>query len=107
MELCSGGELFDKISHVGHFNERVAAKLFRQMMSALRYCHSKRICHKDLKPENFLFASIDPDSSLKLIDFGLSQMFSSSGTQHIVNRVALPGSRMTDRVGTVRMSAHV
>ena len=53
-------------------------KLFRQMMSALRYCHSKNICHKDLKPENFLFASADADSSLKLIDFGLSQMFARS-----------------------------
>ena len=75
MDLCSGGELFEKISSVGSFNEHEAAKMFRQMMSSLSYCFVKKICHKDLKPENFMFASKDPNSTLKLIDFGLSQLF--------------------------------
>jgi calcium-dependent protein kinase len=75
MELCSGGELFEKISAIGNFTEHDAANLFRQMMNALNYCFTKKICHKDLKPENFLFASKAPDASVKLIDFGLSQLF--------------------------------
>lgn len=75
MEMCTGGELFDKISSVGKFTEREAANLFKQMMNALFYCYTKKICHKDLKPENFLFASKEPGAALKLIDFGLSQIF--------------------------------
>lgn len=75
-EICTGGELFEKISLVGHFNEQIAANIFRQMMSAVNHCYNKKICHKDLKPENFLFVSGSPDAPLKLIDFGLSQIFS-------------------------------
>lgn len=75
MDLCTGGELFDKISSVGSFNEHDAANLFKQMMNAVNYCTTKKICHKDLKPENFMFASKDPGATLKLIDFGLSQIF--------------------------------
>ncbi|KAH8584533.1 kinase domain-containing [Cryptosporidium sp. chipmunk genotype I] len=55
MELCTGGELFDRLSHVGRFSERVTAHLIKQMLSAISYCHSKGIVHRDLKPENFLF----------------------------------------------------
>ena len=75
MDLCEGGELFDKISSVGHFDEQVAAKLFRNMMNAVNYCCDRKICHKDLKPENFMFHNKDDISSVKLIDFGLSQIF--------------------------------
>jgi len=75
MDLCDGGELFDKISEMGHFTEQLAAKLFKDMMSAVNYCCAKKICHKDLKPENFMFATKGDDSSIKLIDFGLSQLF--------------------------------
>lgn len=88
-EYCAGGELFDKIVSVGQFTERDAAILFTQMMNALKYCNSRGICHKDLKPENFLFASGNEDMTLKLIDFGLSQVF------------AIPG------IGKIRMSASV
>ncbi len=84
MELCTGGELFDKINKVGHFDEQVASQLFRQMMHALRYCHSKHVCHKDLKPENFLFATTDPDADIKLIDFGLSQAYSAASTHPLI-----------------------
>ncbi len=75
MDLCSGGELFEKISAVGSFTERDAAVLFKQMMNAVNYCCTKKICHKDLKPENFMFSNKSPDATLKLIDFGLSQIF--------------------------------
>ena len=75
MDLCEGGELFDTISKVGHFTEQLAANLFRDMMGAVNYCCTKKICHKDLKPENFMFAAKDETSTIKLIDFGLSQTF--------------------------------
>jgi calcium-dependent protein kinase len=75
MDICDGGELFDKISESGHFSEHIAANLFRQMMAAVNYCLTKKICHKDLKPENFMFSTKDINSTIKLIDFGLSQLF--------------------------------
>lgn len=75
MDICEGGELFDKISEAGHFNEHVAANLFKQMMNAVNYCFTKKICHKDLKPENFMLTTKDINSTIKLIDFGLSQLF--------------------------------
>ena len=72
--LCTGGELFDRIIQEEYFSEEMAAKVFRQILQALNYCHSNNIVHRDLKPENFLFVSPDRDSDLKIIDFGLSKI---------------------------------
>ncbi|KAL3498933.1 hypothetical protein ACH5RR_041665 [Cinchona calisaya] len=75
MELCAGGELFDRIITKGHYSERAAAALCRQMVTVVHYCHSMGVMHRDLKPENFLFFSSDEDSPLKATDFGLSVFF--------------------------------
>ncbi|CAL8170171.1 unnamed protein product [Prunus armeniaca] len=75
MELCSGGELFDRIIKRGHFTERKAAQLTRTIVGVIEACHSLGVMHRDLKPENFLFVNEDEDSSLKAIDFGLSIFF--------------------------------
>eukprot|EP00744_Colponema_vietnamica_P002349 GILI01003701.1.p1 GENE.GILI01003701.1~~GILI01003701.1.p1 ORF type:complete len:490 (-),score=178.72 GILI01003701.1:255-1679(-) len=75
MEVCSGGELFDRIIAKGNFTEREAADLMKQLLSAILYCHQHNICHRDLKPENFIFQTSEPDSPVKIIDFGLSKIF--------------------------------
>ncbi|CAH8283556.1 unnamed protein product [Eruca vesicaria subsp. sativa] len=75
MELCSGGELFDRIIQRGHYTERKAAELARTIVGVLETCHSLGVMHRDLKPENFLFVSKEEDSLLKTIDFGLSMFF--------------------------------
>ncbi|RWV85504.1 hypothetical protein GW17_00052698 [Ensete ventricosum] len=75
MELCSGGELFDRIIERGHFSERKAAELIRIIVGVVEACHSLGVMHRDLKPENFLLVNKDDDSSLKAIDFGLSVFF--------------------------------
>lgn len=75
MEICGGGELFDRINKLGHYTERKAAKLSRTIVSVVEGCHSLGVMHRDLKPENFLFVSEDEDSPLKTIDFGLSVFF--------------------------------
>ncbi|KAE8662047.1 Calcium-dependent protein kinase 9 [Hibiscus syriacus] len=75
MELCAGGELFDRIIAKGHYSEREAANLCRQMVTVVHNCHSMGVMHRDLKPENFLFLSKDENSPLKATDFGLSVFF--------------------------------
>ena len=70
-ELCTGGELFKKYQST-QLKEKEIAKIFKQIMSAVAYCHDKGIVHRDLKLENILFASEDPDSPIKIIDFGFS-----------------------------------
>jgi calcium-dependent protein kinase len=76
-ELCLGGELFDRLDEQPdyHYTEAECAKLVKQMLSAVRYLHSRGIIHRDLKLENFLFSSTSKDSELKMIDFGLSKHF--------------------------------
>lgn len=75
MEYCAGGELFDRIIAKGHYSERAAAVICRQIVTVLHYCHSMGVMHRDLKPENFLFLHAGDDSPLKAIDFGLSVFF--------------------------------
>jgi len=73
-EMCSGGELFDRIIAAEYFNEAMAASIFKQILMALSYCHGERVVHRDLKPENFLFVDNSETSDLKIIDFGLSKI---------------------------------
>jgi len=72
MELCAGGELFDRIVAKGHYSERAAAKLIKTIVGVVEGCHSLGVMHRDLKPENFLFASTAEEAPLKATDFGLS-----------------------------------
>ncbi|XP_049401015.1 calcium-dependent protein kinase 20-like isoform X2 [Solanum stenotomum] len=75
MELCAGGELFDRILQRGHYSEKKAAELARVIVGVVEACHSLGVMHRDLKPENFLFADQEEESTLKAIDFGLSVFF--------------------------------
>ncbi|KAJ4746606.1 Calcium-dependent protein kinase [Rhynchospora pubera] len=75
MELCQGGELFDRIIQRGHYSERKAAALTKIIVGVVEACHSLGVMHRDLKPENFLLSNKDDDLSLKAIDFGLSVFF--------------------------------
>lgn len=87
MELCAGGELFDRIIQRGHYTERKAAELIRTIVGVVEACHSLGVMHRDLKPENFLFVNQQEDSLLKTIDFGLSVFF-------------MPGDTFIDVVGS-------
>ena len=68
IDYCPGGELFDYIVKHDHLEEPVAALVFKQIVSAIHYCHSKGVAHRDLKPENVL---IDRFPHIKVSDFGL------------------------------------
>ncbi|RZR73111.1 hypothetical protein BHM03_00020285 [Ensete ventricosum] len=75
MELCAGGELFDRVIAKGHYTERAAASLLRTIVEIVHTCHSMGVMHRDLKPENFLLLNKDEDAPLKATDFGLSVFF--------------------------------
>uniref|UniRef100_A0A0E0D4R3 non-specific serine/threonine protein kinase n=1 Tax=Oryza meridionalis TaxID=40149 RepID=A0A0E0D4R3_9ORYZ len=87
MELCDGGELFDRIVARGRYTERAAAAAARTVAEVVRACHAHGVMHRDLKPENFLYAGKAEDAQLKAIDFGLSVFFR-------------PGERFREIVGS-------
>ncbi|XP_065873321.1 calcium-dependent protein kinase SK5 isoform X2 [Euphorbia lathyris] len=87
MEVCEGGELFDRIVKKGHYSEREAAKLIKTIVGVVETCHSLGVMHRDLKPENFLFENDEEDAALKATDFGLSVFYK-------------PGESFTDVVGS-------
>ncbi|KAL1307496.1 hypothetical protein HN51_049417 [Arachis hypogaea] len=70
MELCSGGHLLHRIMQKGHYNERDAASLCREIVTIVHQCHFMGVMHRDLKPENLMFSTRGEDAILKAIDFG-------------------------------------
>jgi len=100
MELCDGGELFDRIVAAGNFTEVQAAVLMQQAFRPIYYMHQQGITHRDIKPENFILSSKESIevANLKLIDFGLSCKFTSgkslttkAGTPYYVAPQVLSG----------------
>ena len=89
-ELCTGGELFDKIVEVKYFSEDVARNIMRQLFSAVEYCHEKGVIHRDLKPENILIESSEEKYRdffhIKIIDFGTCEI--------------LKKNKLTEQIGT-------
>lgn len=85
LEYCDGGDFGDKVRELGPvIKEEDTAEWMRQMCEALYHLHSKGICHRDIKPDNFMVLG---DSTLKLSDFGLAV--------HLP-----PGGILTDKCGT-------
>lgn len=98
-EYCSGGMLLDRVVNTGHYSEREAANLMYKILLTVNHLHSKGICHRDLKPDNFVFENHSKDAELKLIDFGLATKFGTKfhkmdsivGTPHYVAPEILKG----------------
>uniref|UniRef100_A0A183CSB0 Protein kinase domain-containing protein n=1 Tax=Globodera pallida TaxID=36090 RepID=A0A183CSB0_GLOPA len=72
MEYANGGELYDYVSKNGSLPEAEARRIFRQITSAVLYCHKNKVAHRDLKLENIL---LDARNNAKIADFGLSNYF--------------------------------
>ena len=77
MEHANGGELFDFIVRNTRLKEAQAAKFYWELISGIEYLHKSGVCHRDLKPENLL---LDYDNTLKIVDFGLSNMYEKNET---------------------------
>jgi len=89
-ELCTGGELFNKIVEVKYFTESTACFIMRQLLSAVAYCHDKGVIHRDLKPENILIENSEEKNkeyfNIKIIDFGTCEI--------------LKKKKLTEQIGT-------
>eukprot|EP01057_Protomagalhaensia_wolfi_P005264 Protomagalhaensia_wolfi_Nauph_80__5263@NODE_567_length_2277_cov_17_437891_g423_i0_p1_GENE_NODE_567_length_2277_cov_17_437891_g423_i0NODE_567_length_2277_cov_17_437891_g423_i0_p1_ORF_typecomplete_len671_score140_29Pkinase/PF00069_25/9_3e69Pkinase_Tyr/PF07714_17/5_5e48EFhand_7/PF13499_6/2_5e11EFhand_7/PF13499_6/1_6e13EFhand_7/PF13499_6/9e15EFhand_8/PF13833_6/0_21EFhand_8/PF13833_6/3_5e06EFhand_8/PF13833_6/0_016EFhand_8/PF13833_6/0_00017EFhand_8/PF13833_6/0_00029EFhand_8/PF13833_6/1_5e06EFhand_1/PF len=79
MEYCKGGELLKRVVEANQqaraLTERYVMGVMQQILLALAYFHSQKVAHKDLKPENVLFQDDNPSSPIKVIDFGLAEIF--------------------------------
>lgn len=94
-ELCEGGTLLQGFAR--HGSESKAASAVRQILSATAYCHSRGVIHRDLKPDNVLYATKAPDSSVKVIDFGLADFLQR--LRHAA------GGKPMERAGTLAFMA--
>ncbi|GAX21469.1 hypothetical protein FisN_10Hh048 [Fistulifera solaris] len=83
MELCTGGDLYERLP----YSEEQAATIAKQILSAVSYMHQRNIIHRDIKMENVIYESKQPDALIKLIDFGLSKEYDSSQKDLFSERV--------------------
>ncbi|EDO06714.1 calcium-dependent protein kinase family protein [Babesia bovis T2Bo] len=99
MEHCNGGELYDRLEKYKRFAEGYAKSVTVQMLLAINYLHNNGICHRDLKLENWVFATQDMGALLKMIDFGFSRLYEDGvpmagthGTVYYVDPEVIDGS---------------
>jgi len=111
-QLLSGGELFDRIVNDKYdITEKVASKYVKTMLLATQHCHEKNIVHRDMKPENFVFKTADPESEMVLIDFGCAKEVERKteytdlvGTPYYLSPESAAGKRYK-RTGEILMSS--
>jgi calcium-dependent protein kinase len=89
MELCKGGEVFERIHKNGCLSEQITAKVIYQVLTSLKHLHANGICHRDLKPENIMFIDTNVDE-IKIIDFGLSKKYCISESNFLHSVVGTP-----------------
>jgi serine/threonine protein kinase len=87
LELCTGGDLYARVP----YSQREAALITSKVVNAISYIHQHNVIHRDIKFENILFESTEPDAEIKIIDFGLSKVIANH--KHPIH--------MTERVGTM------
>ncbi|KAJ3097171.1 hypothetical protein HDU96_000489 [Phlyctochytrium bullatum] len=102
-DLCTGGELFDRICEKGSFYEEDAAEIVRTVVDAVAYLHDQNIVHRDIKPENLLFRSKDSLSELVIADFGLSKIMDPETYDGLMTTCGTPGYMAPE---VIRKSGH-
>ena len=75
MELCRGGDLFDRLVARGSLSEPNGARMCKALIEALLHCHTHRCVHRDIKPENILLVDKISDTKIKLVDFGVATFY--------------------------------
>jgi calcium/calmodulin-dependent protein kinase I len=90
-DLCTGGELFDRICAKGNYYEVDARALIRTIFKAVQYIHASGIVHRDLKPENLLFRTQAEDADIMIADFGLSRIMDEDKHTQLTEICGTPG----------------
>ncbi|KAI0034786.1 Pkinase-domain-containing protein [Vararia minispora EC-137] len=90
-DLCTGGELFDRICAKGNYHEPDAADLVRTILKAVKYIHDSGIVHRDLKPENLLFRTPAEEADIMIADFGLSRVMDEERFHLLTEICGTPG----------------
>jgi response regulator RpfG family c-di-GMP phosphodiesterase/tRNA A-37 threonylcarbamoyl transferase component Bud32 len=78
MEIVNGQSLFHYIQNQAKFGLKEIGEMIRQLLDGLGYAHELGVVHRDIKPSNIL---INDDGRLKLTDFGIARIDSSTLTQ--------------------------
>lgn len=78
MELVNGKSLYEHLQNKAKFELSEIGEIVRQLLDGLGYAHSQGVVHRDIKPSNIL---INDDGRIKLTDFGIAHLDSSSLTQ--------------------------
>ena len=96
IEYCDGGELLHRIRERNEkgnpYKEKEIAEIFKEIISAIAYCHDNNVVHRDLKLENILFINKDENSEIKIIDFGISTILEKKD-----NKI----KKLKSKIGTV------
>ena len=74
LELVDGGDMHHFLAQVTDYNEVIASKQFKQMLSGVHYLHSLGVVHRDLKLDNILLHGTIDNCDVKIADFGLSAL---------------------------------
>lgn len=90
-DLCTGGQLLQRVCSRGKFHEPDAANLVKKICGAIEYIHKCGIIHRDLKPENLLFDSPADDAEIMIADFGLSRVVEEDKFHAIIEVCGTPG----------------
>ncbi|KAJ6562447.1 kinase-like domain-containing protein [Mycena capillaripes] len=90
-DLCTGGELFDRICSKGSYYEADAAALVRTILTAVKHIHVAGVVHRDLKPENLLFRGPEDDADIMIADFGLSRVIDEEKLSLLTEVCGTPG----------------
>jgi len=105
LDLVEGGEMFDHLVNHGAFSEADAARLVREVASALDFLHGIGVVHNDVKPENLMLStSVRGDGSIQLVDFGCAEVEGEDDDDddHDVDGISTARGRMIANGGVKR-----
>ena len=102
-ELCEGGDLLQfLVREGGSLHEPAAHQIMKQLLSAVTACHAVGVVHRDLKPENVMLASKTGPPDIRVVDFGLSCIYTKDGARQLHRLAGTPYYMAPEILGKAR-----